>query len=154
RIDVSQKERCRRKRNGLANMQYIRHDRFFLLMATHGKHDFFDEEAGQVRDARRIPIRYAGYSISFPNRRTCVRITVDEYARLKADFLEMSCGRSSESLAKEFGRIGLQHYAPIRIQLLSIWRAVNRARRAAGLESVAIDAVPWKRRIVRPFECD
>ena len=33
-IDVSRWERARRKRAGLANMQYIRHDRFFLLMAT------------------------------------------------------------------------------------------------------------------------
>ncbi len=43
-IDVSRSERARCKRTGLAKMQYIRHDRFFLLMATHGKHHFFEAE--------------------------------------------------------------------------------------------------------------
>ncbi|MBX3394305.1 MAG: hypothetical protein KF841_02955 [Phycisphaerae bacterium] len=150
-VAVSQKERCRRKRGGLANMQYIRHERFFLLMATHGKHEFFDEEDGQVRDARRVPIRYAGYTISHRNRRVCVRIAVDEYARLKAHFLELACRRSEITLAVEFARIRMQPYAPIRAQVLTIWRAVNRTRRAAGYDAVPIEAVPWKRSIVRPF---
>lgn len=150
-IDVSQKERSRRKRAGLANMQYIRHGRFFLLMATHGKHAFFEEEAEQIRDARRAPIRYAGYAISYRNKRVCVRIAVDEYARLKALFLELACRRSVDALAVEFARVRMQPYAPIRVQLLNIWRAVNRVRRTAGLEAVPIESVPWKRRITRPF---
>lgn len=150
-IDVSQKERSRRKRTGLANMQFIRHGRFFLLMATHGKHAFFDEEAEQIRDARRTPIRYAGYAISYRNQRVCVRIAVDEYARLKAHFLELACRRPADLLAVEFARVPMQPYAPIRVQLLNIWRAVNRARRTAGLKTVTIEVVPWRRRIVRPF---
>jgi len=59
-IDVSRWERTRRKRAGLANMQYIRHERVFLLMASHGQHRFFKDEAGEIRDARRAPIKYAG----------------------------------------------------------------------------------------------
>ena len=151
RIDVSQKERCRRKAAGLANMQYIRQERFFLLMATHGQHPFFEEEATNIRDARRIPIKYAGYSLSFRNKRASVRIAPDEYARQKAHFLELACRRSADALAHEFARIRFQPYAPIRVQLLNIWRAVNRTRRAAGLEIAPVEAVPWKRRIVQPF---
>ena len=152
RIDVSQKERCRRKAAGLANMQYIRHERFFLLMATLGQHPFFEEEANNMRDARRIAIRYAGYSLSFRNKRTSVRIAPDEYSRLKAHFLEISCRRTTAGIASEFARIELQPYSPVRAQLLSIWRSVNRPRKTAGLESVSIDVVPWKRRILQPFE--
>lgn len=152
RIDVSQKERCRRKRAGLANMQYIRHERFFLLMATLGQHPFFQEEAANIRDARRIPIKYAGYSLSFRNKRACVRIAPDEYSRLKAHFLDISCRRTTAGIASEFARIELQPYSPVRAQLLSLWRSVNRPRKTAGLESVSIDVVPWKRRIVQPFE--
>lgn len=150
-IAVSQKERCRRKRAGLSNMQYIRHERFFLLMASHGQHVFFEEEAGQVRDARRAPIQYAGYAISYRNQRVCVRIAVDEYARLKAHFLELACRRSVDALAGEFACVRMQPYAPVRVQMLNIWRAVNRARRAAGLETMPIEGVPWKRGIVPPF---
>lgn len=150
-IDVSQKERSRRKRAGLSNMQYIRHERFFLIMATHGHHAFFDEESAQIRDARRAAIRYAGYAIAFRNARVSVRIDPDEYRRLKGHFLELACRRSVQALEAEFARIRVQPYAPIRVQLLNIWRAGNRARRTAGLDLVPVDAVPWKRRIVRPF---
>ena len=73
-IDVSRWERARRKRACLANMQYVRHKRFFLLMASHGKHRFFEDEAGQIRDARRVPIKSAGYSISHRNGHASVRI--------------------------------------------------------------------------------
>lgn len=151
RIDVGQKERCRRKRAGTANLQYIRHGRVFLVLATHGKHVFFDEEAGQVRDARRLPIRFAGYSLSVRNGRVSVRIEPAEYRRLKAWFLERACHRSAASLAADFAGIRLQPFRPVRVQLLNIWRAVNRARLAAGFDRVPIEAVPWKRRIVKPF---
>ena len=78
-IAVSDSTRYRRKRAvpRRANMQYIRHGRFFVLLCTHGKHDFFlpmehggesvrDERGREVRirSVRAVPIRYAGYSIS------------------------------------------------------------------------------------------
>jgi len=151
RIDANQKERCRRKRAGLANVQYIRHGRSFLLLATHGKHAVFEEEAGQVRDARRVPIKLAGYSLSVRSGRVSVRIEPGEYRRLKAWFLERACHRSAGTLAGEFAGVGFQPYAPVRVQLLNIWRAVNRARQAAGFDRVPIEAVPWRRRILRPF---
>jgi len=151
-IDVSRSERARRKRTGLANMQYIRHERFFLMMATHGTHRFFEDEPDQVRDARRVPIKFAGYSLSFRNGHACVRIARGEYVRLKADFLELACHRQRQTLAQEFARVQFQTYAPVRVQLLNIWRAVNRARSTVGHEPLSIDWVPWKRRIVKPFE--
>jgi len=43
----------------------MRHGRTFLLMATHGKHRFFEEEKGSIRDTRKTPIKNAGYSISY-----------------------------------------------------------------------------------------
>jgi len=55
-IDVSESTRLRRKRAGYANLQYIRHDRFFVLLATKGRHKFFVEEAGRSRDIPRIPL--------------------------------------------------------------------------------------------------
>lgn len=41
--------RARRKKAGLANVNYIRFRRFFVLCATAGRHDFFTAHAGQVR---------------------------------------------------------------------------------------------------------
>ena len=49
---------------GIANVHYLRYQRRFLLLATHGFHPFYDDEAQSIRDARRIPIKFEGYSIS------------------------------------------------------------------------------------------
>ena len=150
-VRASSKERTRRKRAGLANLHYIRHDRFFLLMATHGRHRFFDDEAGQIRDARRQPIKFAGYAISHRNGRVCVRIEHTEYTQLKAWFLDLACRQSADLLGAEFGSIRFVPYRPVRQQLLAIWRTVTRSRKLAGYESVSIECVPWKRQIVKPF---
>src|ERR1051326_2786433 len=63
-IDISKWARARRKRAGHANMQYLRYEQFFVLLATHGEHCFFLEEKN-FRDVRRDSISFAGYSIGF-----------------------------------------------------------------------------------------
>lgn len=150
-ITTSSKERARRKRAGLANMHYIRHDRFFLLMATHGQHRFFEDEAGQIRDARRRPIKFAGYAISYRYGHACVRIEQAEYLQLKAWFSGVGCHRSVEFLGEAFGRLRFVPYRPVRQQLLATCRATNRARRKAGYEPIPIECIPWRRQIVKPF---
>jgi hypothetical protein len=88
-IAISKWTRSRRKRQGLANVQYLRHGRFFVIIATRGLHRFFDEEGHCVKDVRRQPIHFAGYSIGY--RRGCdrkwhasVRIHPVEYNELKS----------------------------------------------------------------------
>jgi hypothetical protein len=56
-IGVSRTSRARRKSVGIANVHYLRYHRRFLLLATHGFHPFYDDEAKSIRDVRRIPIR-------------------------------------------------------------------------------------------------
>ena len=57
-IGVSRTSRARRKAVGIANVHYIRYQRRFLLLATHGFHPFYDEESQSIRDVRRVPIRF------------------------------------------------------------------------------------------------
>ena len=76
-IGVSKWTRARRKMAGSANLQYLRRGRFFLLLATHGRHAFFEEEAS-IRDVRRVPIRFEGYSISFRGGHAHVRIEQEQ----------------------------------------------------------------------------
>ncbi len=151
-IDVSRWERARRKRAGLANMQYIRYEQFFLLMATHGKHPFLDEEAVQIRDARRTPIKFTGYAISHRAGRVCVRIERNEFGRVRAQLLHLAYHSTRFAVEAEFARIPFAPYKPVRQQLLKSWRAVNRIRRHAGYERVRVECVSWRRRIVKPFE--
>ena len=62
-IAMSKWSRSRRKRRGHASLQYLRYGRFYVILATHGKHPFFAAEAGQVRDFRKHPLYFMGYSI-------------------------------------------------------------------------------------------
>ena len=150
-IGISKFARARRKQAGWANMQYIRRDRFFVLLATPGKHRFFEDEAGQIRDARRVPLKHEGYSIGYRGGHPHVRIEMKEYKALKAYFEQIAVRRSVLDLADEFGHLTYEPYAPVRRQLLVMLRAVNRARASAGLELVPQSCLRLKRRIFPAF---
>lgn len=154
-IDVSKWTRARRKRAGLASIQYLRFDRFFVLLVTSGEHSFFREEAG-IRDIRRIPIRFAGYSMSYRKGRDgkwhpSVRIDALEFQHLKRELLDRSLSGSVEGLAARIGRLGYAPYAPVRDQYRSLVRAINNRRQLASLESLPRTVIPQKRRVVAPF---
>ncbi len=169
-IGVSRTSRARRKAVGSANVHYIRYQRRFLLLATHGHHPFFDEEAKNIRDARRVPIRFAGYSISvakggYKAKRSAngalvrddkwrVRVRIDQewHRGLKAYLIDIAPHRSAAELAAELYYLPFEPYAPVRQQLLNLVRYVNQSRAAAHLESVGFDMLRFRRRIVRPFE--
>ncbi len=144
--------RARRKRAGLANVQYIRHERFFVLLATHGKHPIFEGEANLIRDARRVSIKFAGYSVSLRGGHTHVRIEQEQYKLVKSYLLDLAVKRSAESLESVFRDLPFEPYAPVRRQLLNILRAVNRARKVAGFNLVRGECLRLRRRIVKPFE--
>lgn len=155
-IGVSKWARARRKRMGLGNVQYLRYGHFFVLLATHGHHKLMDEER-DLRDFRRQPLAFHGYSISYRRGvdrswHPSVRIRTERYLELKSHFLELATHRSAKSLAREFQRVPFEPYAPVRRQLLNILRAVNRARRHAGFEPVPVTALRLKRRPVVVFD--
>lgn len=148
-IDQSKWARARRKKAGVANLQYLRHDRFFIIVATHGEHAFFWEEP--FKDARRAPVRFAGYSISYRGGHALVRLDRETYKNLKGHFLDLAMRRSVSSLAEELGRIPFEPYCGVRRQVLNIHRAVNRARQQGGLAEVPVSALRLQRRVVKVF---
>jgi len=169
-IGLSRTARARRKAVGIANVHYLRYDRRFVLLATHGFHPLYDDEAKSVRDARRVPIRFEGYSISvarggflrkLPENTVAVRdnkwrvrvqVEREMYKGLKAYFLDVAVHRAAEALAAELRGLPFEPYAPVRQQLLNIVRHVNHRRHAANLEPVSPKVLRFRRRIVRPFE--
>ena len=150
-IDISKWERARRKKAGLANLHYLRHGRTFILIATHGQHRFFEDEANVVRDIRRVPFKLGGYSVSHRNGHASVRIDQETYKRLKAYLVDLAPRRSVGHMIEEFGMIQFEPYAPIRRQLLNLLRGVNRARRRAGSSTVPVNCLRLRRRIYSPF---
>ncbi len=151
RVDLSKWARTRRKQAGLANVQYLRHGRFFVLLVTHGEHEIFAAESSTLRDARRSPIRFAGYAVSHRGGHPHVRIDRDAYLELRAKLLDRAIREDTEALGRRLRFCRFEPYAPVRRQLLAIWRAVNRSRSVAGLDSLPVECIRMKRRIVKPF---
>jgi hypothetical protein len=154
-IDISKWARARRKRAGLANVHYLRHERFFVLIATAGEHRFFEEEKS-FRDVRRDALRFDRYSIGYKRDpggkwHPSVRIHPDAYREAKAYLLEIACRRSAEELAAEFRSFGFALYAPVRSQLLCVLRAANQRRSAAGREPLTPQSLRLNRRPTRVF---
>jgi len=132
-IAVSESTRARCKQLGLSNLQYLRHERFFGIFATKGMHKFFTEEQNAIRDIRKTPLRFAGYSISYrrggrmrdgsPDHRWHAHVEIERqrYLELKAYFLDLAVHRSPEKLALAFYELPFEPYAPVRRQLLNLW---------------------------------
>jgi hypothetical protein len=169
-IAISRQSRARRKQVGLANIHYLRHGQLFVLLATHGQHEFFAEEGERVRDLRRLPFHGWGYSVTYrPGDflRKChpdetpqaddawharVQIGRETYRDLKRYFLERALRRSVGQLGREFYTVPFEPYAPVRQQMLNVLRLVNGVRKRAGLELVPWSVLRYRRRIVKPFE--
>jgi hypothetical protein len=119
-----------------------------------------------IRDIRRVPIRYAGYSISYkPGGRkkdgsnddkwhAHVEIDREQYLGLRAWFSERALRDSAKSLAMAFSQLQIAPYAPVRRQILLILRDVNRSRKRVGKRQLEPDMLPLRRRVVRPFDND
>jgi hypothetical protein len=150
-IAVSKFERARRKRAGLANLQYLRWGRKFLLLATEGKHPFFAEEASLIKDVRKHPLVVEGYAIGYANGRVRVSLSHETYEGLKSYCLENATHKEARWLTEVIRQVGFEPYAQVRYGLFSILTAINKKRQAAGLPLVPEDCVRRKRKIYRPF---
>ncbi len=123
----------------------------FVLIATHGRHPFFEHEAKVIRDSRRVPFGLGGYTISYRNGHASVRIDQETYKRLKGYLVDLAPRRAAEHMIEEFEMIEFEPYAPIRRQLLNLLRAVNRTRKQVGFDGVPVECLRLKRQIYRPF---
>jgi len=168
-VDLSRQQRARRKLLRQANLHYLRLDRFWVLLATHGQHRFFVEEGENVRDVRRTPLLVGGYSLSVKRghylrkvsgdaepvadgrMRVRVQIARERYRELVSYFLSVACHRSAESLSRELFLVPFEPYAPIRRQLLNALRLVNAKRQQAGYTKIPPGVLRYKRNIVHPF---
>ena len=150
-------QRARRKRVGMANLQYIRLDRVFLLMATKGRHAFFEEEGAALRDVRKVPIRIGGYSISLrhgPDGRMHSHVRIDQaaYGELMAHYLAWGSRAPEGHVVQALYNLPYEPYAPIRRQYLLLLKRLNEVRVRNRRPFIPMSALPLRRRIVRPFE--
>ncbi len=167
-LDISQLARSSRRKRGVANAQYLRYGRWFILMLTEGLYALRlptaqGGEREQLKDCRRHPIQFEGYSISQrrsgvasasdePHKwRAHVRIDARTYAALKAHFESIAVHRCSDNLAREFAAIPYARYAPIRRQLLNLLRLVNERRKQHALEPLPYTVLNLRRSPVKVY---
>jgi hypothetical protein len=144
-IDVSKWVRWRRRQRGCASVQYLRCRRRFVILATHGKHRFFRDEAKAVQDVRRSPFRFGGYSVGFrageARGHVSVKIERERFLELKEYFLKRALRAPVEELITELRSFCFASFAPVRAQLFMLVGWMNESRRCAGLEEVPVYAV-------------
>src|SRR5262249_24973390 len=151
-ITSSKAKRARRKAAGFANVQLLRYQRFFVLLATPGKHHFFEEERPNVRDARKIPIKFGPYSVSYKAGHPHVRIAREEFLNVSALLHSIALHRSAEELENELRQLPYEPYAPVKRQLFQLLRKMNNTRNAAGLPPLPHNCLRLQRKSVRPFD--
>lgn len=170
-ITPSRSRRARRKQAGQANVHYLRFERFFVLLATKGEHEvLFREEGQNLRDIRREPLVFGGYSLSVkrgqflkkaqpdepatPDGKYRVRVQIarEKNRELRAHFLEIAAKRSAEDLSRALYCLPFEPYAPVRKQLLSLLSLANQTRAERGLGKLSTAVLRYRREIVRPFE--
>lgn len=156
-------ERARRRRGEEAGVHYLRYERFFVLIATRGRHRLFEDHQESLCDIRRTALRVRGYSVRYTfseeekRRRVFVRLDKPTYRSVRAHLLELATRpsyRDPERVAEEFGALPFQGYGPVRGQVLAIIKAVNRARRRAGYAQLPTDLVPRMRPVRQVFASD
>ena len=142
-IEMPRWQRSRKKQAGIASVHYLRFERFFILLASHGHHRFFDEhDETQLHDCRRVGIKFEGYSIRYrysdhtKKWHTLVRLDAETYKNLKAYMTDLATKRAKDDLEDALRSVWFQPYRPVREQLLNILRAVNRKRKVTGLAPI------------------
>jgi hypothetical protein len=150
-IRISKYKRARRKKLGLANLHYLRFRGRFLILATVGEHAFYERE-DDVKDVKRVPIKFAGHSVGYRGRHSSVRIEDEVFRDLKAYFQGIAVKRPAEVIGRELRALPFVRFAPVRNQLYGLWKEVNRRRKAAGLGPVSDTCVKGGRKVCRPFE--
>jgi len=172
-ITSSKGKRYSRKKRGLANVAYLRHERNWIMLATRGEHEWFREEAANIKNCRRgQPIKVYGYSISYvrggyvlgrdkvhpdgpPERDTKHRVRVqiarDTFRDLKAELVGKARQRREEWFQNQFWNLPYEPYAPVRQQLLELLRQINAQRKAVGLPRISPEVIRYRQERVKVF---
>ena len=81
-----------------------------------------------------------------------VVINEDRYRLLQAELLGMATHRSADYLRMKFYNVPFVPYAPIRQQLATLLRQVNKARQHVGYDPVPSDCIHFRRKMTSPYK--
>ncbi len=131
-------KRKRRRKEGRANVVYVRFKHEFLLLAEQGEHPEFDRIAG--RDMAKVPLILSGYAVKIKNHRVSVTVSKKRWAVIA----EMAQGMALHDKGKveRFirGISPFTHRGILR-QKFRLVRKINRRRKTAGLKQLCWEEI-------------
>jgi len=153
-INMSKWTRARLKKQGRAGVQYLRHGRIFIIVATEGKHRFFERE--RSRDIRHTGLECFGYRVGCyqrPNGRwhPSVRIAPRKFKRLRRWFRRNALRYDEAEIEQKLGSLPFAPFAAVARQYVSLLHTVNRERKRAGVSLISASCVRRRRRPVPVF---
>ncbi|MBD2371180.1 MULTISPECIES: hypothetical protein [Leptolyngbya] len=118
--------RTRRKRQGLANVVFVRQGHRFILLATEGKHPAFDRICW--RDIRIAPIHFAGYSIGMKGGVPCVQVARRTWKPIER-YLFAIAHRPKSEVEAAMNNLRFYSFPGVIRQKLKLVKTMNRMRR-------------------------
>ena len=153
-VAMSKYARHRRRRAGDAAVAYLRHGDFWVMLATAGRHRFFDVNADSIKNFRRRPLVFGGYSIGLRSGKLHVELADDFYRELRGYLVNQAVHRSAARLTQEIYELPIEPFGPVQRQMRKILREVNAERKTAGMARVPGRAIPCRLRVVRLQDSD
>lgn len=128
-----------RHRKRQANLQYLRFERTWVLIAQQGRSPFFAAEGDAISDIRDTPFRFRGYSIGFKGGAPHVAIERDRFNELRKEARANALRYHLLAWRRWFWELPFEAHGGVIDQAQEILEMVNKARKAAGLMPVP----PW-----------
>lgn len=143
------KQKRLRTRN-IAKVHYLRYGSFFVLVASHGTGPFWEAEAANIRDFRKRPLIFYGYSISIRGDGPHVRIRREEFGRLR-DFFHRAALWDESWWHRKLREFPFEPWGGVIRQLLRLHREVNKIRLTARKPPLPYAWLRTKRHPCRVF---
>ena len=125
-----------------------------ISLARRGYHKKIDEEkAGGGRRETGAVTGYRTIPRGSRHERWVARVVINEdrYRLLQAELQGMATHRSADYLRMKFYNLPFSPYAPIRAQLTTLLRQVNKARQNVGYDRVSNDCIRFRRKMTSPY---
>ena len=168
RLDQPYWKREKRRRGEAPSIWYLRCERHYLLIATHGRnsdgdpHRFFEEYGSTLKDIRKNAMYFCGYSVRYPHsketgrRRINVRLDKPTFQFLRDTLCTKAIRgpyHDRAAIEAEFESLPFQPYREVRRQLQIILREANRRRsRYSGLSPARQKCIPRRTRVSRIYD--
>jgi hypothetical protein len=128
-----------------------------VSLTRRGYHKKTAEEKADYRQRKAAAVAAGTDYRSIPrgrrHQRWVARVVINEDRTrlLQAELLGMATHRSVDTLRMNFYNVPFTPYAPIRAQLTTLLRQVNKARQHVGYDPVPDDCIRFRRKMTSPY---